>query len=69
MIYANVPVSLFLALADPYNPAGLFPGGKPRRPIRFGWLRLLRPRRPAPEAAPQAEPAQCYCAASGRPVS
>ena len=54
-----IPVSLIMASADPYGPTGLFPGGKPRRPIRFRWLRLLRARRSAPKVAPQAELAPC----------
>jgi len=53
MNYGNVPPSLILALADPYGPAGLFPGGKPPRPIRFRWLRLFRPRRLTPDPAPE----------------
>jgi hypothetical protein len=54
-----IPLGLILASVDPYGPTGLFPGGKPRRRIRFRWLRLRRAPRLVPEAAPQSEPAQC----------
>jgi hypothetical protein len=67
-MYGYIPLGLIMAGTDPYGPTGLFPGGKPRHPIRLRWLRLFRPRRLTRDAAPQAEPAQCYCAASGRPV-
>jgi hypothetical protein len=67
-MYGYIPLSLIMAGADPYGPAGLFPGGKPPRPIRFRWLRLLLARRFTSEAAPQAESAHYCCAASSGPA-
>jgi len=57
-MYSYIPVGLILSGTDPYGPTGEFAGKKPYRLINLDWLRLFRPRRPTPQAAPKITPAQ-----------